>query len=71
MCTQQIFCLDYSNLQERRNITKLYMISRGHWSPVYGLWDEGALVFFTRKIIQPKYHWVEIKYLGAIQNQHQ
>ena len=25
----QILCLDYSNLQEKRNVSKLYMIVRG------------------------------------------
>ena len=25
-------------------------------------------IFYKRKIFQPKYHWVEIKYLGTIQN---
>ena len=25
-------------------------------------------IFYKRKMFQPKYHWVEIKYLGAIQN---
>ena len=25
-------------------------------------------IFYNRKMLQPKYHWVEIKYLGAIQN---
>ena len=25
-------------------------------------------IFYIRKMFQPKYHWVEIKYLGAIQN---
>ena len=29
-CARQMLCLDYSNLQERRNISKLYMIARGH-----------------------------------------
>ena len=32
--------LDYSNLQERRNISKLYMIAGGHWVHVYGLGNE-------------------------------
>ena len=27
---RQILCLDYSNQQEKRNISKLYMIARGH-----------------------------------------
>ena len=25
-------------------------------------------IFYKRKMFQPKYHWVEIKYLGAIKN---
>ena len=25
-------------------------------------------VFYKGKMFQPKYHWVKIKYLGAIQN---
>ena len=25
-------------------------------------------IFYKRKMFQPKYRWVEIKYLGAIQN---
>ena len=25
-------------------------------------------IFYERKVFQPRYHWVEIKYLGAIQN---
>ena len=29
-CARQMLCLDYSNLQERRNISKLYMIAGGH-----------------------------------------
>ena len=29
-CARQMLCLDYSNLEERRNISKLYMITRGH-----------------------------------------
>ena len=37
-----MLCLDYSNLQERRNISKLYMIARGHLFPVYGLGNERA-----------------------------
>ena len=46
-----------------RNISKLYVIARGHLFPVYDLGNECARMMF-----QPKYHWVEIKYLGAIQN---
>ena len=25
-------------------------------------------IFYERKMFQPRYHWVEIKYLGTIQN---
>ena len=39
---QQMLCLDYSNLQDRRNISKLYMTARGHLFPVYGLGNECA-----------------------------
>ena len=39
---RQILCLDYSNLQERRYISKLYMTARGQWFPVYGLGNECA-----------------------------
>ena len=42
MCTQQILWLDYSNLQKRRNISKLYMTARRHWIPVYDLGKECA-----------------------------
>ena len=41
-CAGQILCLDYSNLQERRNISKLYMTARGHLFPVYGRGNEYA-----------------------------
>ena len=41
-CAWQTFCVDYSNLQERRNLSKLYMTARGHWFPVYGLGNECA-----------------------------
>ena len=27
-------------------------------------------IFYKRKMFQPKYHWVEMKYLSAIQNRH-
>ena len=66
-----MLCLDYSNLQEWRNVSKLYMIARGYWFSVYGLENKFALIFFIlqeKDIFQPKYHWVEIKHLGAIQN---
>ena len=41
-CARRMLCLDYSHLQERRNISKLYMIARGHLFPVYGLGNECA-----------------------------
>ena len=37
-----MLCLDYSNLQEKRNLSKLYMIARGHLFPVYSLGNECA-----------------------------
>ena len=40
MCARKMLHLDYSNLQERRNISELYMIARGHWFYVYGLGNE-------------------------------
>ena len=68
-CARQMLCLEYRNLQERRNISKLYMIARGHWVPLYGLKNECANgIFYKRKIFWPKYHWLEVKYLGAMQN---
>ena len=44
-------CQDYSNLQERRNISKLYMIARGYWFPVYGLGKMNVLngIFYKRE----------------------
>ena len=39
-CAWQMLCLDYSNMQGRKHISKLYMIARGHWFPVYGLGNE-------------------------------
>ena len=39
-CAHQMLCLEYSDLQERKNISKLYMIARGYWVPVYGLGNE-------------------------------
>ena len=39
-----MLCLDYANLQERRNISKLYMIARGHLFPVYGLGNKCAFL---------------------------
>ena len=42
MCARQMLCLDYSNLQEGRNVSKLYMIARGHLFLVYGLGNECA-----------------------------
>ena len=65
-----MLCLDYSNLEERRNINKLYMIARGHLFPAYVL-EMNVLngLFYKRKMFQPIYHWVEIKCLGIIQNQ--
>ena len=47
-CFQQSLCLDYSNLQERRNISKLYMIVREHIFPVYGLRNECSWQYFLQ-----------------------
>ena len=66
-----MLCLDYSNLQEWRDVSKLYMIARGYWFSLYDLENKFALVFFTlqeKDIFQRKYHWVEMKHLGAIQS---
>ena len=41
-CARQMLRLDYLNLQERRSISKLHMIARGHRFPVYGLGNECA-----------------------------
>ena len=38
--TWQMFCLDYSNLEDRRKIRRLYMIARGLLLPAYGLGNE-------------------------------
>ena len=38
--TWQMLCLDYSDMQEKRNIIKLYMIAVWHWFPVYGFGNE-------------------------------
>ena len=62
--------LDYSNLQERRNISKLYMTVRGHLLYIVLEVNVRNSIFYERKMFRPKYHWVKIKYLGAIQNRH-
>ena len=36
-CAQEVLCLDYSNMQERRNTSK-YMITRRHWFLISSLW---------------------------------
>ena len=65
-----MLCLDYSNLEERRNINKLYMIARGQLFPVYVLeMNVPNSIFYKRKMFKPKYNWVEIKCLGIIQSQ--
>ena len=69
MCTWQMFCLDFSNLQERGNISKFYINARGYWFSVYAPGNEFAWVFPTREMFQPKHCVDETKYLGAIQNQ--
>ena len=64
-----MFCPDSSNLEDRRNIRKLYMTARGLYI-LYMVFQMNVLndIFYERKMFQPKYHWIEIKYLGAIQN---
>ena len=50
MCASKILCLNYSDLQKRKNISKLcklYMIARGHW--LTGLGIECGLVFSKRE----------------------
>ena len=49
MFAREMLCLVNSNLQERRNISKLYMVARGHQFLVCGLGNECALVFSTRE----------------------
>ena len=44
-----MLCLDYSNLQGRRNISKLCMIARGYSFPVYGLWRWMCLMVFSTR----------------------
>ena len=71
-CAGQMLCLDYSNQRERRNISKLYMIARGHLFPTY-IWSWKCMcltVFSTRERCSNRniIGWVKIKYLGAIQN---
>ena len=39
-CALGKWCLDYSNLQERRNISELHMIAGGHLFSVYCLGNE-------------------------------
>ena len=41
-----MLCLDYFNLQERRNMSNFYIIARGHWFPVYGHENECSLRYF-------------------------
>ena len=56
-----MLCLDYSSLQERRNISKLYMIDREHYF-LYMVLEMNVLngIFYKRKTFQPKYQWVSI-----------
>ena len=61
-------CLDYSNLQERRNISKLYKINRGHWFPVYGLRNECAQRYFLQNIDVPTEISSGWNKVSAIQN---
>ena len=41
-CTQEMLSLDYLNLQEKGNVSTLYIIARGHWFPVCGLGNKCA-----------------------------
>ena len=69
-CTRQMLCLDYSNLQERRNISKFYILLLEGIYFLYMVLEMELLngSFNKRKMFQPKCHWVEIKYLVAVQN---
>ena len=48
-CARQMLFLDYSNLQERRNISKLYIIGIGHLFPAYRLGNECAWRYFLQE----------------------
>ena len=50
MWAQQMLCPDYSNMQESRNISKLYMIDRGHWFPVL---EMNVFCYFVQEIDVP------------------
>ena len=69
MCARQMLCLNCSDLQERRKISKLYMIAKGHWFPVYGLGNEYVWRHFLQeKDVPTEISSVEIKYLGTNQS---
>ena len=72
MCTRQM-CLDYSYLQERRSISKLYMVALECIDFLFTILEMNVLnsSFYKRKMFQPKYHWVEVKYLDVIQKRRQ
>ena len=48
-CARQILYLDYSNLQERRNVSKLYMIAKVHLFSVCGLGNECGERYFLQE----------------------
>ena len=55
------FC-DSANLQERRNIGKLYTVTfRGHWFPFYGLENRSALYFLQKRVVPTKISLVAIQ----------
>ena len=56
-----MLCLDYSNLQERRNVSKLYLIAREHLFPVCGLRNECASRYFLQEKDVPTGIWVPYK----------
>ena len=57
-----MFCLDYSNLQERRNMTKLYrMLECIDFLPTFLEMTMLNSIFDKREMYQPKHNWFEIK----------
>ena len=64
-------CVWTIQICKKEDISKLCMIARGHFlSMVLGMNVLNGS-FYKRDMFQLKYHWIEIKYLGAIQNQRQ
>ena len=57
-----MLCLDYSNLQERRNMTKFYRMLEG--IDFLSMFLEMTMlnsIFDKREMYQPKHNWFEIK----------